>query len=226
MNSPVVDRPAGGRGLGLWLRLGAAALVGLALAYFMTGGRPQLERWLGLMRELGPVWFYAIFVVMSSVGVPTSPFLVVAGASFDLKSNAVGVVVSYSLNLVATYWLGRTVFADLLRRVLSMVRLPWANLPRQISWQVIVMVRLAPGLPYVVQSCFLASVCPRFWLYYLVSAPFVLFMAGLLLFLGSSFNSGRLKLIILAVCLLVVAALALKLFGRRLASRWAGKDSP
>jgi len=208
--------------MGLWLRLMAVGLLGLGLLYCMTTGREKLDEVLAQVRSLGPFWYYVIFTVVTSVGVPTSPFLLVGGATFGVGANLAGVVGSYLVNLAATYWLGRTVFADLLRQLLAKVRLPW-KLPEQVSWQVIALVRTTPGLPYVVQSCLLASVCARFWLYYLVSLPIVLGWACLFVFLGRSVHSAEVKLVALAVFLLLAGGIGLRLFGKRLARRFAGK---
>ena len=222
--SPATQEAPAGRG-GFWLRMAAGAILLAGAVYFMTLGRPWLERFLGFVRTLGPFWFYLVFAGLSSVGAPTSPFLVVAGASFDLASNVVGMLASYSVNLAATYYLGRGLFAEWPRRMMAAARLPW-RLPEEASWRVIVLVRMTPGIPFVVQSFLLASMCPRFWPYYIFSAPCALFMAGLMLFLGTGLGAGRFKQIALAVVLIVVAAVALRYVGGRLARRFypaAGK---
>ena len=222
MSPAVEEKRAASSPWGLWLRLVAVGLLGVGLLYCMTGGREKLDAVLAQVRVLGPVWFYVIFTVATSLGVPTSPFLLVGGATFGVGANLAGVIVSYMVNLAATYWLGRTVFADLLRQLLAKVQLPW-KVPQQVSWQVIALVRTTPGLPYVVQSCLLASVCARFWLYYLVSLPVVLMWACLFVFLGRSVHSAEVKLVVLATFLLLVGGIGLRLFGKRLARRFAGK---
>ena len=191
-----------------------AVLAGLATvtAYGLTLGREALIRWLEWLRGLGPVPFYGVFSTFISVGVPPTPFLLAAGAAFDLGTNLIGLLFAYSLSLAISYCYGNRLFRGPMQRFLErktpLARTFLIEHPRM----AIVLVRLLPGFPYVLQNCLLAAVCRSFSSYFLVSLAPLLLMASLYILVGRSAVDRNMLLLVPVLLLL----LALALLGRHL----------
>jgi uncharacterized membrane protein YdjX (TVP38/TMEM64 family) len=186
-----------------------AALGGLVTVVVggLTVGRIPLLRLLEQLREIGPIPFYVVFAVSITVGVPPTPFLLVAGAAFDLPTNLLGVAFAYSLSLAASYAYAHRLFQQPLARFLErktpIVMRRFAEHPRLAT----VLVRLVPGFPYVLQNCLLAAVCRSFASYFLLSLPPILLMAYLYILVGRSLVDR--SLLLLAPVLVIATLIAL-----------------
>src|SRR5512142_1032311 len=80
--------------------LAAVALVGLA---GLLGSLWELDAVMDWLRHARPVPFFAAMTVLTSLGVPPTPFFVVAGASFGVGVGLAGSLVATAVSLVANY---------------------------------------------------------------------------------------------------------------------------
>ena len=195
----------------VWRLATLAALAVVAMGC-LTIGREPLLRVLGRLREIGPIPFYGVFALAIAVGVPPSPFLLAAGAAFDLTTNFVGLVFAFSVSLVISYAYANRLFKEPLQRFLDRKAPMLAGCLQERPRTATVLVRLVPGFPYVLQNCLLAAVCRSFAAYFLVSLPPVLFMASLLVLAGRNLLAGNMRSLAVVLAGLFVCGLAGRLF--------------
>jgi uncharacterized membrane protein YdjX (TVP38/TMEM64 family) len=185
-----------------WQLLAVAVVFCLA-AYFLTVGRGFLEACLTQLRAWGPTPFFAVFAVCISFGVPPIPFLLAAGAAFGLGTNLLGFVLSYAVSLVVAYLWAKPLFKSRLDEFMTKKSPMLADVLRENSAMATVLVRLTPGIPYVVQNCLLATICRSLKSFVFLSLAPAVVCAMLFATLGKSLQARNYGLL-----LFVVAALA------------------
>ncbi len=135
----------------------AAAVVGvLVVAHELDISIAVLARRVVLeLQRIHPVVFFAGMALLPAIGVPLLPFALAAGPAFAARLGTTTVlalaIASVSVNTALSYWVARL----LKRRVEAIVRWFGYTLPAvepTASWKACVAVRLAPGLPFWVQS--------------------------------------------------------------------------
>src|SRR5215831_17418740 len=98
---------------------GAMACVGLAgLGYLLWSAydHQAVMAWLG---ELRPLPFFLAMALLPAIGVPITPFFILAGATFGARGGLVGSWIALGLNLTVCYWIARKMrprFESILRR--------------------------------------------------------------------------------------------------------------
>lgn len=157
----------------------------------LAAGRSQVELLLQELRSLGPALFFTVFALVISFGVPPTPFLLTAGAAFSPKINVVGFVIGYTISLAIAYGFASRLFKARLDSFME-GKFPFlaATLQKNAVITTLV-VRLTPGFPYVLQNCFLVSICRNFPAFLLVSLPPLLFMSFIFAYAGKSLIEGR-----------------------------------
>jgi uncharacterized membrane protein YdjX (TVP38/TMEM64 family) len=191
----------------LWLAAALAGVVAVGIIIALKlAVRPALESAILALREAGPVVFFGAMALLPAVGFPLMAFTLAAGPVFGPTLGTVGVI-GWSLaavlaNLLLTYWLADRALRPLVSRVLAWFefRLPEAG-PGG-AWQLVMVVRLAPGLPFWVQSYLLGVIRVPLIPYLAVS---MLVMTGFLVALvcgGEAVFQGNGRLALVAVCAL------------------------
>jgi uncharacterized membrane protein YdjX (TVP38/TMEM64 family) len=192
-----------------WRVVCLAALVAVAVSC-LTVGREPLERGLVQLRQLGPLPYFSLFAIVISFGVPPTPFLLAAGGAFDLKVSLLGLVLSYAASLVISFSYSSRLFGRQLERFLSANAPSLALLLRENSAATILLARMTPGFPYVLQNCLLSPIA-RFGVYFLASMPPLVFMGMLYVALGQNLLTGRFGL---AAVLLLILGVVLLIYRR------------
>jgi uncharacterized membrane protein YdjX (TVP38/TMEM64 family) len=199
---------------GAWKLVVLAGLVLVVIGCF-TLGRGPLNQFLEQLRHWGPVLFFGIFALCISFGVPPTPFLLVAGATFDLATNSLGLFIGYAVSLAVAYAYAHRLFqrqlAEFLERKVPVV----AGLLQESPVLATVLVRLTPGFPYVLQNCLVVGVCRSFRSYLLASLPPLVLLAILYTQLGKGLLAGNVRLIALALFALLCVAAGFRLLARR-----------
>lgn len=189
-------------------KLGVLGLLVVVLLYCATFGRGPLNHLLAYLRSLGPAAFYSGFAVLISVGVPPTPFLLGAGAVFDLPTNVIGLSLAFAFSLSVMYMYARRLFKRQLDNFMAEKAPVITGAMQDNPVTTTVLMRLIPGVPYSIQNCFLPSICGSFRVFFFSSMPPLIFMASMYVLLGKSLFQGNLA----KVALLVVIVLAM-LFG-------------
>jgi len=127
-------------------------------------------------QEVGPVTFFAALAVLPAIGVPTTPFFMLAGMTFGLTIGLLGTAASLAINMVLCFWIARSGLRTSLRRLLAR----WGReLPQVAGSEAVrfaVLVKLTPGVPAFIKQYALGlsgmKFGPYFWVSFLITLPY------------------------------------------------------
>jgi uncharacterized membrane protein YdjX (TVP38/TMEM64 family) len=149
------------------LAAGALILGGIIVLASRMGWRELVQATLVRLREAGPLAFFGAMAVLPAIGFPLLPFTLAAGPAFG-PSLGIGPVIACAVaavmvNVALSYGIAVRWIAPLAERRGWKVPRP----PERLTFLVLMLLRIAPGLPFWMQSYLLG----------LIRAPFVPYMA-------------------------------------------------
>ena len=180
------------------------------------GARELVEQVVARLRGAGAPVFFAAMALLPAVGFPLLPFTLAAGPVFAPTLGTGGVIacaiLAVAVNVALSYALASTVLHSMVERL--MVRLGY-RLPdsrRGNAWLFITLVRLAPGLPFCVQSYLLGLMRVRFGTYMAVSTLVpAIYLTGVIVF-GDALLRGNTGVAFSAIALIALAGTGLFFF--------------
>jgi uncharacterized membrane protein YdjX (TVP38/TMEM64 family) len=216
--------------------LAAGLAVAALAAVFITlrfNPRDLIDAVVLALREAGPGVFFTAMALLPAVGFPLAAFTLAAGPLFGSTLGTIAVI-GWSLaavmaNQLLAYWLANRALRPFVGRLLAYYDFRLPDGARD-AWHLTLLVRLAPGVPYWVQSYLLALVRVPLMPYLVVSMGV---MAGFVVALvvgGEAVMHGNGRLAFIAVVVLVASVAAVQLARKRAARREAvvstGNDLP
>jgi uncharacterized membrane protein YdjX (TVP38/TMEM64 family) len=173
-----------------------------------------LDEFVGIIRDMGPVAFFAAMTILPACGFPMLAFTIPAGEAFapviGMPAVIVAALVALALNLALSYWIARYALRPLLTRLLTRYGYAVPQVTRENALSVLLVVRLTPGPPYVLQ-CFLLGIAEvPFRLYMIVSWLAILPYAIAAIILGHGLRDGNFKAIVAGIGVVVVATIGLQ----------------
>ena len=215
--SDVDGKPAFG-----WVKRGLSvlAVVGLVLLLWSVWDREALMAWVARAR---PLPFFALMALLPVIGVPITPFFIVAGATFGARLGLIGSGLAVATNLILCYGIAR----KLRPRLKSLLRRFGYNLPdigarKKGAVRFTLAVKLAPGLPQFVKNYGLGVAGVPFTPYFVLSMLITGVYGASFVVLGESLlthDRGR-----AAIAAGFVAVLAVGLWWWRRRRRGDGMD--
>jgi uncharacterized membrane protein YdjX (TVP38/TMEM64 family) len=199
----------------LILRISIVAGLLLILIYFLTFGREPLNNFLAQVREVGPVAFFLVFAIGISAGIPATPFLFMAGATFDVLTNIIGLSACFAFSLAISFFYANRLFKRQLGDFMQQKAPVISGILQANPIAATILVRLTPGFPYVLQYCFLVTVSRSFAAFFLASLPPVLAMATLYTLMGKNLMGGNYRLLILVGFILAAVILVMRFITQR-----------
>ncbi len=218
--------PADRRRLLLKLAIVAAALlVGAGIALRGTDIRALLAPGMALIRGAGPWSFYIAMALLPAAGVPMLTFSLTAGPIFaerlGLGATVAAGLAAATVNLLLTYWLARRALRPWLTRIIEHLGYRMPDLDSADLTDLIVIVRVTPGIPFFAQNYMLGLAGAPIGRYVAISCVVVWsYTAGFIVF-GDALLHGRGRMALVAVSLLVAAAAATHLARHHYANRKA-----
>ncbi len=169
-----------------------------------------------------PVLFFGLMAVLPLFGAPIALFLVLCGRfSWDIA--LIGVVLAGLANLSLSYLIAHSVARPLLQRLLSRSRYRIPSVTADNQFQVLLITRLTPGIPYAIQNYVLGVTRMPFWLYLSFSLLVLIAWAVAFITLGQSFFNGQPWLAVAGLLLILgTGLLGQSLLKRQ--QRKAGRD--
>ena len=203
--------------------LALVVLGSLVLAARAVGLRELMNSVVIELRGAGAPAFFLAMAILPAVGFPLLPFSLAAGPVFAPVLGTGGVIacaiLAVAVNVALSYALASTGLRSLVQRL--MVRLGY-RLPeprRDNAWLLITLVRLAPGLPFCVQSYLLGLMRVRFGAYMVVSTLVpASYLTGVIVF-GEALMQGNKSVAFGAVALIVCVGAGLFFLRRTMAAR-------
>ncbi len=189
--------------------ISALALAGLLLLLWSVWDREALMDWIRSARLLP---FFATMALLPAVGVPITPFFVLAGATFGSRVGLVGSLLSLGANLALCYFVARS---SLQPRLVALLRRFDYELPNfaaggKSALRFALVVKATPGVPAFVKNYGLGAAGVPFGVYFATSMSVTGLYAALLIVLGESlFDHDLRKTLVAGGALLLAVAVFL-----------------
>ena len=204
----------------------AAVLQAVGWRVAFDEGRRLVEEGARRVTSAGPGGVFAAMALLPGAGVPMAPFALAAGPLFGAQLGfpllMLCGVAAMTANLTGTYWLARRGLRPGLTRVLGRCGYTVPTVDREDITDLIVLLRVTPGVPFFVQNYLLGLADAPFGKYLALScaiqAPI---NCGFMLF-GDALSQGKGKTILTSVLLIVALTVATHLVRKRLAKKKAG----
>lgn len=192
--------------------------------YFFWQAYPDPEDWKDLFHsavdymKAHPWALLAALATLPGLGFPISPLLLLVGIALGPRY---GIPMACALGILAqscctiwTYLLASGPLRGVLRRILSRrYELPYFDDRNALRLGLIL--RITPGIPYVLQNIVLGIVGMRFKLYLIVSIPITALWTIGFIVTGGALFEGRAGLAIVGILLLIVLVLLTKMLQRK-----------
>ena len=194
----------------MWMRrAGTAALVvGLGYLLFAIWDRDVLVRW---MNDASPVPFFLAMAVLPAIGVPTTPFMVVAGATFGIWIGLIGSIAAFAINLCIGYAIAQSALRPRLEAVFRRFdyKVPSFAGGGRTAWRFAMAIKLTPALPTFAKMYVLAITTVPFPIYFGVSLAISSLFAVAWIVLGDSLlahDVDHATVAVIAIVALVIGA--------------------
>jgi uncharacterized membrane protein YdjX (TVP38/TMEM64 family) len=159
------------------------AILALGVLLFFLWDQEAFLEW---KRNAG-VWpFFIALTILPVLGIPTTPFFMVAGAVFDLATAFVGTALSLVVNLSLCYWLAHRFLKQPIIKLLKKYRYEMPTFAENRAIQFILLVRITPGLPFFLKNYATALVGVSFLPYLIISWITTFIYAIAFIILGES----------------------------------------
>jgi uncharacterized membrane protein YdjX (TVP38/TMEM64 family) len=190
-------------------RAGIAALVlGLGYVVISVWDRDAVVRW---MSEASPVPFFVAMAVLPAIGVPLSPFQIVAGATFGIWVALIGSVAAIALNLCIGYVIAHSKLRPRIESLFERFdyKVPDFAGGGRAAWRFAAAIKLAPALPTFAKTYILAVTAVPFPIFFAVSLAISSVFAVAWVVIGDSLLShdvNHTTIAAIAIAVLVVVA--------------------
>lgn len=209
--------------------LAVLALVAGVLALQGFDLRALFHRGMDTIQSAGPAMYFTAMALLPVVGVPLLAFALTAGPAFS-EQLGMGVVIGLSLAAVAisillAYTLARWALRPLLARFVDWLGYRMPQVVAADATDLILILRLTPGVPFFVQNCLLGLARVTLGKYLLLSCAIVWSFISTVILFGDALLHGRGKV---ALCSLsaLLALMAAAHFVRRHYARRGPQSLP
>jgi uncharacterized membrane protein YdjX (TVP38/TMEM64 family) len=158
------------------------------------------------LREAGPVVFFLGMALLPAFGFPLMPFSLAAGPVFGPTMGAGPVIAcaigAVMINVGLSYWLAARALRPLVARLAELLgyRLPVNR--AETAWQITTIVRVAPGLPFFMQSYLLGLTRVPFGPYLTMSTLIPAAYLTAIILGGNALWEGKTQTLLIALGLL------------------------
>ncbi len=180
----------------------------------------------GWKREVGPVPFFIALAILPAVGFPTGPFYILAGASYPLWVNIIGISASLAFHVAMTYWLARTWLRSFFEWLLLKTGYTLPMLDEKRALRFALLVKMAPGLPTFLKNYAIGMSGISFKLHFIVCFSVTACYAAIFATMGDSIVERDLGTGVISVALFLVLAFGLYLLRRRMQLGENNPESP
>ncbi|MEO5958266.1 MAG: VTT domain-containing protein [Opitutaceae bacterium] len=198
-----------------------AVVMGAAAVFLLRGVdvRGWIERGMTEIRERGPWVYFAAMTVLPALGAPLAAFTIPAGEAFAGQMGIGGVIaatlVAIALNLALAYWLARYAMRPVLTKLVERFGYEVPRVTPKNALNVLLIVRLTPGVPYPVQ-CFVLGIAEMPFRLYMIGSWLAIVPWALgAIILGKGLFNGNYRVAAIGVAVLVVAVAAVQIVRRR-----------
>ncbi len=205
--------------------LGLVVAGVLALKFGHKLGEIDIQAAIDWIGRFGPVPFFTAMAILPCFWVPVSPFLLLAGAIYDMPTALLGSAAALATNMALSWLLAGKLFRPIFERLVHRFGYSVPELTHQSMVTVAVLLRITPGMPFPLQNYLLGLARMPFLWYMGVSLPINLALALSIVLFGDAVLKGNTTLILLAVSLFVALSLAVRHLRVRLKRKSLEKEA-
>ncbi len=205
----------------LLLKAAAAAVVLAAGGLLVLRGfdvRGAVDAGLAALRGAGPVAFFTAMAVLPACGAPALTFVLPAVPVFGPQLGTANAVLlglaALTVNYCLAYALARGALRPLLQRVVTRLGYRLPEVDTGDATDLVILLRVTPGVPFVVQNYLAGLSRLPFGRYFVVSALIVWPINTAFLLFGDALLHGKGKVALLSLCAIVALTTALHLVRR------------
>jgi uncharacterized membrane protein YdjX (TVP38/TMEM64 family) len=177
------------------------------------------------IHKLHPVPFFLVMAFLPAIGLPFTPFVMLAGASFGSAVGLIGSLIALAVNLVVCFWIARHMrgpLRSLLRRF--KYELPDFSARGKGSLRFVFAVKAAPGVPGFVKHYSLGLAGVPFFQYFVVAMLISGMYTAAFVIIGDSLLEHDLSRTLITVAVLA-GVIALVVWLRRRSAKRAASSS-
>ena len=205
-----------------WWLLGVTVVVIATAAVLLAGRydvRGHMTRIVQLIRDAGPLPFFAAMAVLPAVGFPLSLFTLVAAPVFAPVIGLGWVIVcaisAIAANVALSYWLASSAMRPVAEAVVRRFGYQLPVIEERTAWVAILVLRIVPLTPFSLQGVLLGLARVPFGAYMLVSIIVPSVYAVAVITLGDGLMRGDPWAITWAAVLFVVIGVILHILRKR-----------
>lgn len=177
-------------------------------------------------REAGPVPFFAALTLLPLIGFPTTPFYILAGATFSPWVNLVAIPLSLFINVGLSFILTHSFLKRWMIATLARLGHTLPVMDKRRTIKVALLIKIAPGVPAFIKNYLIGLSGIHVLPYFAICFGITIWYAAAFVILGDSIYDKDPRLAIIAVALMLLILATLHLLRRRLAARNSiGKSS-
>lgn len=209
----------------------AIVLIGIAFAAVLLWrfrhdlSSVDLQPAVDWIASFGPIPFFAAMAILPSFWAPVSPFLLLAGAIYDMPTALIGCSAALATNMALSWVLAGKLFRPLFERLVHRFGYSIPNINRESMVTVAVLLRITPGMPFPLQNYLLGLARMPFLWYMGISLPLTLAFALSIVLFGDAVLKGNVGLVMLAISLFIVLSFVVRYLRIRLRSKSLGEES-
>jgi uncharacterized membrane protein YdjX (TVP38/TMEM64 family) len=179
-----------------------AALVATVAALWSAWDREAVRAW---KQEAGPIRFFVAMALLPGFGVPITPFFILAGATFGIRTGLLGSGLALGAHLTLCYWIAGSAMRPWLESLLDRSRyeLPDFQDKDRSGFRFTLLVKLAPGVPGFFKNYLLGMAGVRFGVYLAVSLATTGAYGAALVVLGESLLEHDIRRALIALAVFV-----------------------
>ena len=208
--------------------IGLLVMAGLLLWAWRSGvdvemlkdGWKQVEDFL----RSRPLLLFAVLVILPALPAPVSPLLFLAGTVWsDRPVLACAIcLLGMALNMTWTYWAAAKPGRGGVEKLMARMNVKVPELPRDNHLQMVLILRLTPGMPFFVQNYLLGFFRVPFWEYLAVSMSCSGLVACGVVLSGAGLSDGNLAPVMTGAGLIVVGAVLVQMLRKKALGRSRG----
>lgn len=210
----------------LVIRLAAAALLLLVVGVMVVRGldlKALLKQGIDALSAAGPTAFFLAMALLPALGVPQLVFALTGGSAFGEKLG-MPLVLALSMaaltaNLILTYLLARRALRPLLEKLVTRLGYPLPQVESGDAADLIVILRVTPGIPFFVQNYLLGLAEVPFGKYVAISCAIAWPLNFAFILFGDALLHGKGKVALISLSLLLALSAATHLvrkhYGRK-----------
>ncbi|MGK0240638.1 MAG: putative membrane protein YdjX (TVP38/TMEM64 family) [Candidatus Pelagisphaera sp.] len=218
--------------LGKVKMIGSLAIVGLVIGgLFVWRYQDEIlaidvQAMVEWIKSFGPIPFFAAMAILPLFWAPVSPFLIVAGAAYDLPVALGGCGLALSVNMAVSWLLAGKLFRPAFERLVHRFGYSVPEITPKTMITVAVLLRITPGLPFPLQNYLLGLAKMPFGWYMAISVPLTMAMATSIIIFSDAILKGNKTVVILAVVLFIALGLIVGQVRARLKRNSLAEDLP